>query len=126
MGIFYGVVYILPNNPVQRYLDSVTGGNFWEINTWRVTRTVIAPTLTALALAIALPGLLSLAAVRLFSIHDSALQIALFRCAYPIVFCFGVLVGTLLLSTKLIGIWLKAVRDDTYLIGKRLHNLDER
>ncbi|KAI8148867.1 hypothetical protein BJV82DRAFT_201164 [Fennellomyces sp. T-0311] len=126
MGIFYGVVYILPNNPVQRYLDSVSGGNFWEIDTWRVTRTTIAPIVSAAISAIAIPGLLSLAAVRLFNIYDSALQVALFRCAYPIVFCVGILVGTLVLSTKLIGIWLKAVRDDTYLIGKRLHNLDER
>ncbi|KAI9275859.1 hypothetical protein BDA99DRAFT_496639 [Phascolomyces articulosus] len=126
MGIFYGVVYILPNNPVQRYLDGVIGGNVWEINTLRITKSTIAPLIGGSTAAIVVPGLLSVAAVKLFGIDDSALQLALFRCAYPVVFCLGIFMGTLILCTKLFRIWLKAVRDDTYLIGKRLHNLEER
>ena len=126
MGIFYGAVYILPNNPVQRYIDGVVGGNIWEVDTLRITRSAIAPIVGTSASAIVVPGLLSVAAVRVFGIDDSALELALFRCAYPVVFCLGIFVGTLILSTKLFRIWLKAVRDDTYLIGKRLHNLEER
>ncbi|KAI9490702.1 hypothetical protein BDB00DRAFT_836412 [Zychaea mexicana] len=126
MGIFYGVVYILPDNPVQRYIDGIVGGNVWEVDAWKITRSSIAPLVATSIAAIVVPGLLSVAAVRLFNIYDGALQLALFRCAYPVVFCLAILVGTLVLSTKLFRIWLKAVRDDTYLIGKRLHNLDER
>ncbi|KAG2220865.1 hypothetical protein INT45_004033 [Circinella minor] len=126
MGIFYGAVYILPNNPVQRYIDGVVGGNVWEIDTLKITRSAIGPIVGTAGSAIVVPGLLSVAAVRIFSIDDSALQLALFRCAYPVVFCLGIFVGTLILSTKLFRIWMKAVRDDTYLIGKRLHNLEER
>lgn len=53
------------------------------------------------------------------------MELLIFRCAYPIVFCFFLVLSLILLGMKLINIWIKTVRDDNYLVGKQLHNIDD-
>lgn len=54
---------------------------------------------------------------------DPSLQITVTRYTYPIIFCFFLVLLTGFIFKKLIHIWMQTVRDDTYLIGKKLHNL---
>lgn len=135
----------LPNNRVQRWLNNVLEGGVLRADGWAMTRSTIAPVVAGTACAISTPGLLSLALSRLLGMYksrfsqlallanrfnltgvsDPRVQLAMFRCAYPLAFCLLIFSGFLWLSTKLIRAWLRTVRDDTYLVGKRLHNLDE-
>jgi E3 ubiquitin-protein ligase DOA10 len=59
------------------------------------------------------------------AIDDPSIKILIFRCAYPILFCLLCLGLVAYVGVRLIKIWLRSIRDDTYLIGKQLHNLDE-
>ncbi|ORY93848.1 hypothetical protein BCR43DRAFT_551551 [Syncephalastrum racemosum] len=125
LGIFYGVVYVLPNNVIQRTLDGFTR-NGLGVNTWALTRSLVLPIVLGATGAIVTPGAVALSAIRLLGLTDPAMHLAMFRCAYPIAFCVVMLGGLLVLLTRLVRVWLKAVRDDTYLVGKQLHNLDEQ
>lgn len=91
-----------------------------------VTRSLIAPAIMGVIGFILVPGLLALGTVHMLGITDPPMQVALFRCAYPAVFCFAILCGIILLGSRFARLWLDEVRDATYLVGKRLHNLDEQ
>lgn len=45
------------------------------------------------------------------------------RYVYPVVFSIILLILSSFMIKKLIALWMKTVRDDTYLVGKRLHNM---
>lgn len=47
-----------------------------------------------------------------------------FSSAYPIMLCMAVVLGAVTLVMKLIHLWLRTVKDDAYLVGRQLHNLD--
>ncbi|KAI8987552.1 hypothetical protein BDF20DRAFT_998168 [Mycotypha africana] len=55
--------------------------------------------------------------------RDAFMQISVTRYAYPAIFgiCLIILIGFVM--KKMLNIWLETVRNDTYLIGKRLHNM---
>lgn len=54
---------------------------------------------------------------------DPLLQITVTRYTYPTIFGVFIIVLAAFLVKKLISIWMETVRDDTYLIGKKLHNM---
>jgi E3 ubiquitin-protein ligase DOA10 len=55
---------------------------------------------------------------------DPSQKIIVIRHTYPAVFCLAVLVLGCLVFRKLLHLWLQTIRDDAYLIGKRLHNME--
>lgn len=59
------------------------------------------------------------------AVEDSSIKMLIFRCAYPVLFCSACAILLIILAVRLIKFWLKSIRDDTYLIGKQLHNLEE-
>ena len=61
----------------------------------------------------------------LIDVDDAAVKVLIFRCAYPVLLClvcFGLFVYGCFHLSK---IWIRSVRDDTYMIGNQLHNLNE-
>lgn len=54
---------------------------------------------------------------------DPSLQITVTRYTYPTIFGVFVVVLAAFLVKKLVSIWMDTVRDDTYLIGRQLHNM---
>jgi E3 ubiquitin-protein ligase DOA10 len=57
-------------------------------------------------------------------VHDASMKVMVFSSAYPIMLCIAVVFGAVTLVMKLIRLWLRIVKDDAYLVGKQLHNLD--
>ncbi|KAF7725250.1 hypothetical protein EC973_000338 [Apophysomyces ossiformis] len=65
LGIVYGVIYVLPTNPIQRALDQLTGNGIADMDIWEVTRLAIAPVIFGTVLAILFPGALALGTIRI-------------------------------------------------------------
>ncbi|KAI9487301.1 MAG: hypothetical protein EXX96DRAFT_552589 [Benjaminiella poitrasii] len=125
ISIIYNAVHVLPtNNRLRRKLDEMMGEGMMEVETWTITRTIILPVIVSALLAITIPGIISWGILQMLeSKNDPLIQIMVTRYAYPAIFglFMSILVGFAL--KKLLSIWTETVRDDTYLIGKRLHNL---
>ncbi|CAO3587835.1 unnamed protein product [Absidia cylindrospora] len=122
-SIIYGLIQVLPNNHWQQYLNQFTADGLFNVSLWSITRDFLAPVLLGTILAISVPGILAWGCVKW--LDDASRTLVLVRWMYPIV--FGILfVGFICyISTKLIKLWVKSIRDDTYMIGKQLHNLDQ-
>lgn len=54
---------------------------------------------------------------------DPSLQVTVTIYTYPIIFCFFIAILSVFIFKNLIHLWIQIVRDDIYLIGKRLHNM---
>ncbi|OAD72934.1 hypothetical protein PHYBLDRAFT_187244 [Phycomyces blakesleeanus NRRL 1555(-)] len=125
LGIIYGVIYVLPNNALQRRIDQVVEDGISNLRLWAVTRFLFAPVVFGLFIGIILPGILAMGVIRAIPISNPVTQLLVFRYSYPAVLCITILFGLFTGSIKLIRLWIQTIRDDTYLIGKRLHNLGE-
>ncbi|KAI8393645.1 uncharacterized protein BYT42DRAFT_609419 [Radiomyces spectabilis] len=125
LSIIYGVAHVIPNNNLRRTLDQLLENGVMQLNPWGITRTIIVPMVVGSIAAISIPGILAWGVVQMLAKHDPSIQLAIVRCMYPGVFCLIVVILMCILLTKLAKIWMKTVRDDTYLIGKRLHNLED-
>ncbi|KAI8642232.1 hypothetical protein BD408DRAFT_443594 [Parasitella parasitica] len=126
LSLFYGIIHILPQHtPYRNQVVQFNWDNFDNLDVSIVTKDVILPSIECLCAIICLPGIVALIIVFLLSVEDSSMKVLIFRCAYPIMFCGACLIILAMLSLRLIKFWLKSVRDDTYLVGKQLHNFDE-
>ncbi|KAL0090879.1 hypothetical protein F4703DRAFT_1835583 [Phycomyces blakesleeanus] len=122
MCIARGTIYVLPNNRWQRRLDQIFGNDPMQLNPWVVTRSIAAPVVMAAVAAIAVPGIVAWGLTQLLG--DKIDQLVLLRFIYPAVLLLLVLVGAWILCARLLKVWLRVARDDAYLVGKQLHNLD--
>ncbi|ORX52669.1 hypothetical protein DM01DRAFT_1306354 [Hesseltinella vesiculosa] len=132
LSIGYGILHALPTNPWQQFIDQVfppIGApgveNVYDflsnVSLVMVTRSFLAPALVGSILLITIPGILAWGCVQLF---DNASNMHLIRWTYPFVYCILLLGVVTYLSTRFFKICVKSIRDDTYLVGKQLHNLD--
>ncbi|KAL9556071.1 hypothetical protein MBANPS3_002067 [Mucor bainieri] len=125
MSTIHNLIHVLPaNNRIRQRLDEIIGGNgMMLVDSWIITRTVIAPVILVALLAIAIPGITSWAILQMLDPKDPSLQITVTRYTYPTIFGVVLVVLAAFLVKKLISIWMDTVRDDTYLIGRQLHNM---
>ncbi|KAI9020804.1 hypothetical protein CLU79DRAFT_218346 [Phycomyces nitens] len=125
LGIIYGVIYILPNNALQRKIDQVVEDGISNIHLWSITRSLLGPVVFGLLIGVISPGALAMGGIHAIPISDPATQILVFRYSYPATMCITLVFGLFTGSVKLVRLWIQNIRDDTYLVGKRLHNLGE-
>ncbi|KAI8063657.1 uncharacterized protein B0P05DRAFT_555187 [Gilbertella persicaria] len=121
MSIIHHVIHVLPaNNRIRQYYTEFMGDGMMQAHLWNITRSVIVPVTMCALLAISLPAIVSWGMVHML---DTPSLLMMTRYTYPIM--FGIIMSLLLgwLGKRLMSLWLQSVRDDTYLIGKRLHNL---
>ncbi|CAO3631806.1 unnamed protein product [Cunninghamella blakesleeana] len=123
MSVIYGVIQVLPNNQWKQFMDGLFGNGITRISSWVITRSFFLPVMLGTILAITIPGIMAWGCVKL--LDDASRMLILVRWMYPLVFSILFTIFTAYLFTKLIKIWAKSIRDDTYLIGKQLHNLDQ-
>ncbi|KAF1798687.1 hypothetical protein FB192DRAFT_1310118 [Mucor lusitanicus] len=125
MSTIHNLIHVLPaNNRIRQRLDETIGGNgIMLADSWIITRTVIAPVILVALLAITIPGITSWAILQMLDPKDPSLQINVTRYTYPTIFGVFLVVLAAFLVKKLISIWMDTVRDDTYLIGRQLHNM---
>lgn len=132
-------------------VSQFTWNNLGNLNIRDTSENIILPTILGLSIVILIPSILTILTIRLFGklcylveslrkkfcitnkifccaclgIEEPSIKLLIFRCAYPILFCGICLVILCAISIHLIKIWLRSIRDDTYLIGKQLHNLEQ-
>ncbi|KAL7319178.1 hypothetical protein PS15m_002347 [Mucor circinelloides] len=125
MSTIHNLIHVLPaNNRIRQRVNEIIGGNgIMLADSWVITRTVIAPVILVALLAITIPGITSWAILQMLDPKDPSLQITVTRYTYPTIFGVFVAVLAAFLVKKLISIWMDTVRDDTYLIGRQLHNM---
>lgn len=67
LGIFYGVVKILPNNGAFREaVVQFNWDNLDNLDTWHITKKSIVPIITSLLTIIAVPSILTVTTIYLF------------------------------------------------------------
>ncbi|KAI9301460.1 hypothetical protein BJ944DRAFT_271471 [Cunninghamella echinulata] len=123
MSVIYGIIQILPNNQWKQFMDGLFGNGITRVSSWDITRSLLVPVILGTILAISIPGIMAWGCVQL--LDDASRMLILVRWMYPIVFSILFSFFICYLFTKLIKIWAKTIRDDTYLIGKQLHNLNQ-
>ncbi|KAL9559630.1 hypothetical protein MBANPS3_000336 [Mucor bainieri] len=126
LSMFYGIIHTLPRNtPYRNQVVQFNWANFDHLNIPIITREVILPSIKYLCIIISIPSVVTVLITWILSVEDASIKMLIFRCTYPILFCGACVVILLVVVVRLIQYWLKSVRDDTYLIGRQLHNLEE-
>jgi hypothetical protein len=118
-----------------------------QADSWVVTITIAVPVILGSLVAITIPGIISWGVLQLLgkfindgymtilvftiiafhkldSTPDYSVQVSVMRYTYPITFCAFAILMVAFIIKKLLDMWMQTVRDDTYLIGKRLHNIN--
>ncbi|KAI8337874.1 hypothetical protein BC941DRAFT_512879 [Chlamydoabsidia padenii] len=88
------------------------------------TRTTVGPWLLVLCGAITVPGGLAWVMMQLIGIHDASTKVMVFSYVYPLMLCLAAACGVVIMMMKLVSLWMRIVKDDAYLVGRQLHNLD--
>ncbi|KAI8882007.1 hypothetical protein K501DRAFT_252110 [Backusella circina FSU 941] len=131
ISIIYNIIHLFPTpNRLQRHIDEITSNGILQADCWAITSTIAAPVILGSLVAIAIPGIISWGVLQFldptsFSSSDYSVQISVIRYIYPATFCAFIVLLVAFIIKKLLGMWIQTIRDDTYLIGKRLHNIND-
>ncbi|KAI9486072.1 MAG: hypothetical protein EXX96DRAFT_547588 [Benjaminiella poitrasii] len=125
LSIFYSIAQIIPVQSVKDRAVQFNWNNIDNLNTWNISRQTIFPIIMVLGILIFTPSLMTKIAILLLSVDNPAIKLLMFQCAYPILFCGVCCIVIVMACIRLIKAWIHSIRDNTYLIGKRLHNLEE-
>ncbi|ORZ08593.1 hypothetical protein BCR42DRAFT_140245 [Absidia repens] len=125
LGIMYRLAYILPTNTWKRGIDQYMMAGLSSLNTWTLTRTVFAPWIIGTACAIVIPGGSAWIVLHLLGVQDASMELLMLRYVYVGVLCTAAITVVVMLGMKLVNLWMRIVRDDTYLVGRQLHNFQE-
>ncbi|RUS31209.1 hypothetical protein BC938DRAFT_478246 [Jimgerdemannia flammicorona] len=124
MKIIHRILMMLPPNDWQRAITAITARGVCNLNVKIATKAVIAPVLAVAIGAMVLPALLAWAGTVVFAITEPTKYAAYFRLAYPSVLAIIVFYRLQYHGIKFIKGWIQSIRDEEYLIGRQLHNLD--
>ncbi|KAI7865845.1 hypothetical protein BDF14DRAFT_958785 [Spinellus fusiger] len=122
MSIVRGAVYVLPNNRWQRLLDQTFGDGWARLNSWKAIGSIAAPIVMATIAAIVMPGVIAWGLTHI--VNTKFLTYPLLRFIYPAFLLGSIVLLMWVLCIKLLSNWVRMARDDVYLVGKQLHNLD--
>ncbi|KAI8365695.1 hypothetical protein EDC96DRAFT_544486 [Choanephora cucurbitarum] len=128
MNVFHGIICIssLHISPTLReQFMQLNLSNFVNLDVKFVSKNILAPLVTCILSILVLPSITSAAVLYVFAIHDPTLKLLIFRYTYP--FHLG---GALCLYVayefiRLFRYSLHCMRNNVYLVGKRLHNIEE-
>ncbi|ORZ20236.1 hypothetical protein BCR42DRAFT_204204 [Absidia repens] len=122
IGMVYGTIYILPVNTWQKSLDRYLADGLTALNIWTLTTAHLGPWIFGALCTIFVPGGLACILIYLLDVQHAPVKMMVFRCVYPIVLCMVMMLLAVILGIKLANLWMRSIKDDTYLIGKQLHN----
>ncbi|RCH86688.1 hypothetical protein CU098_001924, partial [Rhizopus stolonifer] len=128
MSLFHSVICVLPHiNPaIREQVVQFNWNNIKHLDLWHINQSVVMPLFACLSFMIALPSLLTVVTIYAFAIDDPILKLLIFRCAYPILFCGVCCLAAIYICWRLCKIWLRNTRDNIYLIGRKLHNFEDK
>ncbi|KAI8584471.1 hypothetical protein K450DRAFT_216574 [Umbelopsis ramanniana AG] len=124
LNILHGTINILPENHLQQMLARVFSAGILRANTQLVTKSIIGPLLLGSVLAITIPSLLVYSSIQVFALDDPAAQLLIFQAIYPAALIMVAFFYCCRLGVRLGRHVMQSIRDDAYLIGRRLHNVD--
>ncbi|KAG0012247.1 hypothetical protein BGZ80_000100 [Entomortierella chlamydospora] len=125
MKIVHRVLSAMPNLQFAIDLNRVFVGanvNNWDTNL--ATRRLIIPVLGTSALMIGGPLLMAWITVESLDLTGAA-RLRVFRQSYPVAMMASLVVFGLKESLVILRSWSQHVRDQEYLVGRQLHNLQE-
>ncbi|OZJ01696.1 hypothetical protein BZG36_05489, partial [Bifiguratus adelaidae] len=124
MKIAYRIVTVLPNETWKQSLEAVFADG-WQQPNVKAAAQVLLPTIAASIAALVLPSSLAWLAIKLLAIRDPLQQTQIFRYTHPTVLTIVLLyIGHKGVYT-VVKHWIQSIREEEYLVGRRLHNLDE-
>ncbi|CAO3592954.1 unnamed protein product [Absidia cylindrospora] len=126
LGIMYRLVYILPTNTWKRGIDQYMMAGLSSLDIWTLTRTVFAPWIIITTCAVIIPGGSAWIMLHLLGVQDASVKLLMLRYVYVGVLCVAAIMVVVILGMKLVNLWMRIVRDDTYLVGRQLHNFDDQ
>ncbi|KAG2172819.1 hypothetical protein INT43_000169 [Umbelopsis isabellina] len=128
LNILHGVINVLPENHLQQLLTQVFGAGITRTNIMMATKSIIGPLMLGSVLAILLPSLIIYGSIQTLgmyvSLNDTAMQLFFFQSIYPATLFVLGCIYLCKLAIRLARHIMQSIRDDTYLIGRRLHNVD--
>ncbi|KAF9150172.1 hypothetical protein BG015_008029 [Linnemannia schmuckeri] len=125
MKIIHRILSVLPNNRFALDMNRVFVGT--DVNQWDAglaTRRLILPVFGICALVVVGPFVCAWIATEAFGLEGAA-RYRVFRQAYPVVMMISLVVFGLWECVVVVRGWSQYVRDQEYLVGRRLHNLRE-
>ncbi|RIB06064.1 hypothetical protein C2G38_542961 [Gigaspora rosea] len=124
MKIAYRIIFMLPDNVYSRAINEITAHGIKRLNVKLATTVFIIPIGGSALLAVILPALTAWGIIYLSGITNATTIARIGRFIYPVflVMVFGYRVQKQ--TAQLIENWMQTVRDEEYLIGRRLHNIE--
>ncbi|KAF9926863.1 hypothetical protein BGZ67_007902, partial [Mortierella alpina] len=115
----------LPDNRITVHMNRVfVGTNVAEWDALLATRRLILPAAGICLLSIGCPAAVAWSVASALGLEGTA-RLRFFRLSYPVGFIVCLVVIGFMESVPVIKGWSDYVRDQEYLVGKRLHNLAE-
>ncbi|KAF9572180.1 hypothetical protein EC968_010187 [Mortierella alpina] len=125
MKIIHWTLVAFPDNRVTVDMNRVFVGT--DVAEWDVllaTRRLILPAAGICLLSIGFPAVVAWSVARVLGLEGIA-RLRFFRLSYPVGFVVGLVVVGFMESVPVLKGWSDYVRDQEYLVGRRLHNLAE-
>ncbi|KAF9342939.1 hypothetical protein BGX34_007465, partial [Mortierella sp. NVP85] len=125
MKIGYRLLLEFPNNRIMVNVHRVfLGRRFSDWSIERANRFIVWPAFKMAFVALVVP--LCIAHATCFILHlEGAVRAKLFRSTYPAVMLAGLVIFAMRESVDILHEWSQYVREQEYLVGRRLHNLVE-
>ncbi|KAG0163998.1 hypothetical protein DFQ28_010942 [Apophysomyces sp. BC1034] len=125
MSILHGLIQLLPANPWREHINQTFQRGVRDMDVALTFKKVVGPLLLIGFIGTMLPLAVAFANIRFLAAESPALQIKMIQITFP-----AALIG---LGTYYLGkisanfgrSWIQSVREDNYLVGRTLHNLDE-
>ncbi|CAG8613513.1 12366_t:CDS:2, partial [Acaulospora colombiana] len=115
----YTIVYTPPN-----FKARIIGRGVRHLNIRLATTVFVIPVGGSALAAVILPALTAYVIISLFAIKNAATAAIIQRYVYPIFLAMVFGYRLQRQTTQLIQNWMQTVRDEEYLIGRRLHNIE--
>ncbi|GET00217.1 RING finger membrane protein [Rhizophagus clarus] len=124
MKIAYRIVFMLPDNIYSRAINEITGRGIKHLNVQLATTVFIFPIGGSALAAVILPALTAWVIISTFGITNANSIALIIRYIYPVFLALILGYRVQRQMGQLVDSWMQAVRDEEYLIGRRLHNIE--
>ncbi|CAI2176943.1 11731_t:CDS:10, partial [Funneliformis geosporum] len=124
MKIAYRIVFMLPDNVYSRAINDITERGFRNLNVKLATTVFIIPIGGSALAAVILPALTAWVIISAAGISNANSIALIIRYIYPVFLAIVLGYRVQRQMGQLVNSWMQAVRDEEYLIGRRLHNID--
>ncbi|CEG71873.1 hypothetical protein RMATCC62417_07529 [Rhizopus microsporus] len=124
MVVVHGLAQVLPDNHLRATINNVFQGGIGRMNIRQCLRDIVGPVLFVSTLGVCLPPLMAYIDLKFLDNMDNDLKLRLLRVTYPTALIGGMILYLIKLGTRIGRGWSETIRDETYLVGRVLHNLD--